>query len=68
LETRVRDCCLDHFDRDVTVGELWLADIHTRLDAAWNVRDLNPIRARANMLASCGCPWLYAQVICVYSH
>jgi hypothetical protein len=45
-----------------------LADIHTRLDAAPNVRDLNPIRARADMLASCGRPWFYAQIIRVYSH
>ena len=41
-ETWVRDRRLNHVDGDLMVGKLRPTDIHTRLDAARDVHDLNP--------------------------
>ena len=51
-EPRMRDSSLDHVDCDFTIDELRTADVNARLDAARNVRDLDPARASADVLSA----------------
>jgi hypothetical protein len=48
----MRDRCQDHVHGDLAVDELAASDLNARLDAARQVRDLDPARASADVLPS----------------